>query len=241
MPILVIECLRNISWKMFFLQLLVLVPMSFSLSSCGSVQQNNMLSSSGDYHKRYPITMKKVEYSVDLSLLSGRGSYIPPSMRETIHGFIDKYRSNSVSVLFIMVPSPTVSSAAIREGVKSIRRIIISRGVSEKSLSERVYDANHGLDIDTIRLSYFASRPYVGRCGLWPKSIIGSFGDNYNWYNYGCAYQHNLAAQVSNPSDLFGPRAMTPPDVVQRDKSIAQYRDSGQSQGGKSSYLAGPK
>ena len=48
---------------------------------------------------------------------------------------------------------------------------------------------------------------------------------NKNYENFGCASQQNLAAQIANPSDLVGPRGMSPIDAANRATVIQTYRD----------------
>ncbi|RPD37732.1 hypothetical protein C0030_000790 [Candidatus Liberibacter solanacearum] len=217
-----IGSLKKIFRKIIFLIFFFLMQISFLLLFCG----NNLLANQHDYRDRYPIVMKKVEKSLDIPLLSGRGK-LPSDMYDTIKGFIDRYKQNSTSVIFILIPTPTISSHATQDALKNIRRFIISNGIPTSSLSERSYHADYELDIDTIRLSYFASRPSAGKCGFWPEDILGSSLENSNWSNYGCSYQNNLAAQIVNPTDLFAPRSMTPPDAVHRDRSIHRYQEGG--------------
>ena len=42
--------------------------------------------------------------------------------------------------------------------------------------------------------------------------------------NFGCAQQHNLAAQIANPADLLGPRTETARDSERRDDGVRQVR-----------------
>jgi pilus assembly protein CpaD len=42
--------------------------------------------------------------------------------------------------------------------------------------------------------------------------------------NFGCAQQHNLAAQIANPADLLGPRTMAPADADRRSVIMDRYR-----------------
>lgn len=217
-----ISCLKTIFWKNFFLRTLMLGQLFFLLLFYGT-SALAYYDEGSDYRDRYPILMRKVEQIVDIPLLAGRGEIKYP-IHDTIRGFLEKYKNDSASVLFLLIPSPTVSSASIRRAVKDIRKIIISSGIPVSSISERIYDADYGMDVDTIRLSYFASKPSAGKCGFWPEDMLGNAKGNRNWTNYGCAYQNNLAAQVVNPLDLFSPRMVTPPDAEQRDKSIQRYR-----------------
>ncbi|QTP63850.1 CpaD family pilus assembly protein [Candidatus Liberibacter africanus] len=227
--------LRSILRKVFFMKTLILRVSFFIVLFYGMSSPSYSFVSNNDYRSRHPILMQKVEKYVDIPLLAGRGLIKYP-IHDTINGFLDQYQKDNAGVLLLMIPSPTVSSVSIKNAVKEIRKIIIARGVASKSISERLYDADYGLDIDTIRISYFAVKPSAGKCGFWPEDILGSYSENDNWFNYGCASQNNLAAQVVNPSDLFSPRAMTPPDAYNRDRSVDNYRNY---QSGKSSSQKG--
>ena len=44
-------------------------------------------------------------------------------------------------------------------------------------------------------------------CGHWPTNLADD-PRNLPYPNFGCAQQHNLAAQIANPADLLGPRTM---------------------------------
>jgi pilus assembly protein CpaD len=64
----------------------------------------------------------------------------------------------------------------------------------------------------------------TSQCGQWPKDLINDFG-NQNYYNFGCATQNNLAAQIANPEDLVAPRGVTPIDATRRNAAIKEYRE----------------
>ena len=63
-----------------------------------------------------------------------------------------------------------------------------------------------------IRLNYPRISAVAGPCGVWPEDLGSSsknkgYFENKQYYNFGCAYQRNMAAMVDNPSDLVQPRA----------------------------------
>ena len=91
-------------------------------------------------------------------------------------------------------------------------------------LSEASYQANGDGDAAPIRLSYTAITAKTAPCGNWPKDLVANTIENKNYENFGCASQANLAAQIANPMDLLGPRAMSPIDAVQRGEVIKDYR-----------------
>jgi len=55
--------------------------------------------------------------------------------------------------------------------------------------------------------------------------------ENKSYYNFGCAYQRNMAAMVDNPADLVQPRPETPAyttGAAPRSRSIARVPDHDQ-------------
>ena len=45
-----------------------------------------------------------------------------------------------------------------------------------------------------------------------------------DYYNFGCAYQRNMAAMIDNPSDLVQPRTETPGYWARRGEAFEKYR-----------------
>ena len=69
----------------------------------------------------------------------------------------------------------------------------------------------------------------AGPCGLWPEDLGPSikdtgYFDNKSYYNFGCAYQRNMAAMIDNPSDLVQPRPETPAYTMRRTEGFEKYR-----------------
>src|SRR6266851_377926 len=63
---------------------------------------------------------------------------------------------------------------------------------------------------------------------LWPEDLGPTtdkvYRNNRQYYNLGCAYQRNLAAQVAEPADLVQPRSETPVLASRRSIVIDKYR-----------------
>jgi pilus assembly protein CpaD len=69
----------------------------------------------------------------------------------------------------------------------------------------------------------------AGPCGLWPEDLGPSIKDksyfeNKSYYNFGCAYQRNMAAMIDNPADLVQPRSETPAYTMRRTEGFEKYR-----------------
>ena len=97
-------------------------------------------------------------------------------------------------------------------------------GVAPGKIMETRYAASPNGDASPIRLSYVAVTAMTGQCGQWPEDLSDNTFANKNWYNFGCASQSNLAAQIANPVDLVGPRGMSPIDAERRAVVIDTYR-----------------
>ena len=81
-----------------------------------------------------------------------------------------------------------------------------------------------------IRLSFARLKAEVPHeCGQWPDDLgitnnIKSRVENRNYWNFGCAYQANLAAQVADPVDLVRARQEGRIDTVKRMGAIDKIR-----------------
>jgi pilus assembly protein CpaD len=104
-----------------------------------------------------------------------------------------------------------------------------SAGVPPGGLVARRYRLDDIRTLATIRLSYPKIAATAGPCGLWPEDLGPSvknkgYYENKPYYNFGCAYQRNMAAMVDNPSDLVQPASETAAYTVRRTTSFEKYR-----------------
>ena len=69
----------------------------------------------------------------------------------------------------------------------------------------------------------------LSRCGQWPRDLDSADSiegwKNEPYWNYGCATQSMLAAQVDDPRDLVQSRASSPPDEDMRLRAITSVRN----------------
>jgi pilus assembly protein CpaD len=79
-----------------------------------------------------------------------------------------------------------------------------------------------------ITIHYPHTAAVAGPCGKWPDNLGPSADpkhfENVQYYNFGCATQRNLAAQVANPTDLVQPRAEGPVYAMRRTTVLDKYR-----------------
>lgn len=176
-----------------------------------------------DYRTRHPIVIAEAEHSIDVPVASS-DRHLTKGARDVIRGFASGYTNSATGTVQILLPSGSVNAHAASALRKEIRGVLVSAGIPATRLVEAHYQANGDGDAAPIRLSYTAITAKTAPCGNWPKDLVVNTIENKNYENFGCASQANLAAQVANPMDLLGPRAMSPIDAAQRGQVISDYR-----------------
>ncbi|MBW9052143.1 CpaD family pilus assembly protein [Rhizobium mesosinicum] len=175
-----------------------------------------------DYRERHPIVVAETEQTVDIPVAS-TDRRLTIAQRELIRGFATNYVSRASGPVYILSPEGSANAGAARALRSQVRAELASRGIASNKIINTTYAATGLLDAAPIRLSFTGMTAVTTRCGQWPKDISADF-TNQNYYNFGCASQNNLAAQVANPEDFVAPRGMTPIDAERRNEAIKEYR-----------------
>ncbi|HZG26826.1 pilus assembly protein CpaD [Ensifer adhaerens] len=213
------------------LTLVALAASTVALAGCGTRPDSDLKTASinNDYRVRHPITLAEAEHSIDIPVATGDVK-LSRGIEDTIRGFGQNYKNNSSGIIQIAVPVGSINSRAARAVVPAVRRELAYEGVQQRRMVVTSYQADPGVSAP-IKLSFVALTAMTDQCGQWPEDLMENSFANKNWYNFGCANQNNLAAQVANPKDLFDPRASTPIDAQRRANVIDTYRTSGSSLG----------
>lgn len=195
-----------------------------ALSGCaGSPDGMTTSAIKDDYRQRHPIVLTEKEHNIDIPV-SASDRHLTTGMRDTIRGFVQDYRAHASGTVEILSPRQSVNALAASALRQQIRRELVTNGIPSGRVVDSYYAAGGPDDAAPIRLRFTATTATTNACGQWPDDLADNAFDNQNYYNFGCATQHNLAAQVANPTDLVSPRAMTPIDADQRSKVINDYR-----------------
>ncbi|WP_064821142.1 CpaD family pilus assembly protein [Rhizobium phaseoli] len=175
-----------------------------------------------DYRARHPIIVTEAEQTVDIPVAS-TDRRLTIAQRDLIRGFAANYVSRASGPVYVLSPEGSPNSAAAHQLRNQVRAELASRGIASSKIINTSYAAAGAGDAAPIRLSFTGTTAITTQCGQWPKDISNDFA-NQNYYNFGCATQNNLAAQVANPEDLVAPRGMTPIDAQRRNNAIQEYR-----------------
>jgi pilus assembly protein CpaD len=127
------------------------------------------------------------------------------------------------------VPVDTPNARAAADSLREVQALLVSAGVPARGLVVHHYHPEDPRQLPAIRLSYPRISAVAGPCGIWPDDLgpsikNKSYFENKPYYNFGCAYQRNMAAMVDNPSDLVQPRPETPAYTIRRSEAFEKYR-----------------
>ena len=176
-----------------------------------------------DASQRHPILVSQEPATMSLRVPGGAHG-LSQSQVAQVSDFLARYRATDSgnSKLVIAAPSGSPNEGAAMRAVAHLRELIREFGFSESTVAMQAY--NGGRDPSApIRFAYLRYIAEGPECGHWPTNLAND-PRAVPYPNFGCAQQHNLAAQIANPADLLGPRTMTPVDAERRTLVIDRYR-----------------
>jgi pilus assembly protein CpaD len=124
--------------------------------------------------------------------------------------------------LTMAVPSGAANgSAASALGAEALE-VLYGMGIEYGAIVQTAYDAAGRPDAPIVLMvdRYVADAP---ACHQRWNDFARTY-DGGNTLNFGCANQANLAAVVTDPADLLGPREMSPGDTIRRGVVLGTYR-----------------
>jgi pilus assembly protein CpaD len=181
-----------------------------------------------DYRMRHPIAVEEANKSIVIFIGQGRGG-LSASQRADVMGLALGWQHEGTGAIAADVPVDTPNARAAADSYHEIQALLSAAGVPPGGLVMRQYHPADPRVMATIRLSYPRLKAVAGPCGLWPEDLgpsskNKSWYENKSYYNFGCAYQRNMAAMIDNPSDLVQPRSETPPYTARRTEGFEKYR-----------------
>jgi len=214
---------RNLSFRMAG----VLVGLAVVLGACAHHEEVTS-SIPNDYRLRHPIAIQEADRSVVIFVGHGRGG-LSASERSDVVGLAQSWLHEGTGTIVADVPVKTSNAAAAADAFREINALLVAAGVPPRGITVHRYHPDDPRQMATIRLNYPKISAVAGPCGLWPEDLgpainNKSYLENKPYYNFGCAYQRNMAAMIDNPSDLVQPRSETPAYTVRRTEAFEKYR-----------------
>jgi pilus assembly protein CpaD len=181
-----------------------------------------------DYRLRHPIAVEEADHSLVIFVGHGRGG-LAASDRADVMGLAQTWRREGTGAIVADLPVDTPNAAAAADAFREIQSLLTAAGVPPRGITVHRYHPSDPRQMATIRLTYPKISAVAGPCGLWPEDLGPSVKDksylqNKDYYNFGCAYQRNMASMIDNPSDLAQPRSETPAYTARRSEAFEKYR-----------------
>jgi len=210
------------------LKLAALLALAAPLAACSGADR--IVTSSiepQDVRARHPIELARGRTNLDVipelhnGVLDGR-------TRAQVREFAGGYKTTGSGDIGIALPQGGPGANEARAALPGLRQALVAGGARGYVVVTNYPVANPSL-ASPVRLSYstiVARTP--SRCGQWPNDLASGSSlvgwENKPYWNFGCASQQMLAAQVSEPRDLLGPTADTPADSQMRGRAIDALR-----------------
>ena len=208
---------------------LVLTGLAVVLGACNHTNNATVTASvPDDYRQRHPIAVQEGNESMVVFVGQGRGG-LTAEQRADVTGLARTWLHEGTGAISADVPADTPNARAAADSMREIQSLLAAAGVPPRAVTVRSYKPRDPLQLAAIRLSYPRISAVAGPCGLWPEDLgpsihNKSYFENRSYYNFGCAYQRNMAAMIDNPADLVQPRAETPPYTARRTAQFDKYR-----------------
>src|SRR5262249_29892811 len=127
------------------------------------------------------------------------------------------------------LPVDTSNARPAADAMREIQSLFAAAGVPQNGVVVRRYHPEDPRHLAAIRLSYPRMTATAGPCGVWPEDLGPSlknkgYIDNKPYFNFGCAYQRDIAAMAANPADLVQPRPETPAYTARRNAAFEKFR-----------------
>ena len=206
-----------------------LIGLAVALSGCMRTgEEVTTASVPEDYRLRHPIAIEEANKSIVVFVGQGRGG-LSAEQRADVIGLAQAWLREATGAINVDVPVGTPNARMAADSMREIHALLGAAGVPPRGMVVRQYHPENPRHMAAIRLSYPKIAAEAGPCGLWPEDIgpsikNKSYFENKQYYNFGCAYQRNMAAMVDNPADLVQARPETPPDVMRRSAAFEKYR-----------------
>jgi pilus assembly protein CpaD len=180
----------------------------FAVLAAGSCAAPDGTPIGNDPIPNHPITVEPSYHKLRLPF-SVSESGLMPDDAQRFSDFVEGYVYHGNGAISISAPAGHDSDAAIAyfgerladAGVPRDRILVGTRQVSDG-------DAR-------VELGYISYQATASACGNWSTDL--SFTpDNTMAPNFGCANQHNVAAEVADPRDLIAPHPAGPSEASRR-------------------------
>jgi pilus assembly protein CpaD len=205
-----------------------LVGLAVVLGACTHTDEVLTASVPDDYRLRHPIAVQEADQSIVIFVGRARGGLSAPQ-RADVMGLAQTWLRDATGAIYVDLPVDTPNARTAADAFREIKATLAAAGVPPRGIVVRRYHPEDPRQLAAIRLNYPKISAVAGPCGLWPEDLgpsikNKSYFENKPYYNFGCAFQRNMAAMIDNPPDLVQPRPETPAYTPRRTAAFEKYR-----------------
>jgi pilus assembly protein CpaD len=205
-----------------------LVGLAVVLGACTHTDEVLTASVPDDYRLRHPIAVQEADQSIVIFVGRARGGLSGPQ-RADVMGLAQTWLRDATGAIYVDLPVDTPNARTAADAFREIKATLAAAGVPPRGIVVRRYHPEDPRQLAAIRLNYPKISAVAGPCGLWPEDLgpsikNKSYFENKPYYNFGCAFQRNMAAMIDNPPDLVQPRPETPAYTPRRTAAFEKYR-----------------
>ncbi len=194
-----------------------MVIASLSLSACATQNRDQTPSSSTSLSERFAPQMETHPQTL---LLAPHETGLSDRQQQAIAAFVAQWRDNGGGLMTVEAAS-TGAPGAYETSAQALTALEMA-GLEPHQMRLIGYDGGGAIDAP-VRIRYDHATVRRSDCA----ALVGDLGisaSNDVPDSFGCALNANMAAQVVNPHDLFGPRTQDPADAGRRLYELDLYR-----------------
>lgn len=176
----------------------------------------------------------QIEPGVDRIALAVHDQGLSANQHEALRGLVSRFGAEQASVL--RIESPAGNDPVVAAQAYAMRDAVQAMGVPGQMIQVVGYNAPDPRA--PILAGFEVLRAHVPDCSAEPRNMSSRFS-NLPTGGFGCAVTANMAAQIADPRDIRGPRALQPADSGRAAVVFALYRQGGMTSAPQETLVAG--
>jgi pilus assembly protein CpaD len=175
---------------------------------------NNGLGLVDDPDANHPIVVDTASNTVRLSFSAADAGLMPDDAAR-FDAFVAQYKANGNGPINVTAPpGPTSQQTLSYFGER-----LAAAGIPRSRIMVGTRDDGDW----RVELRYSGLVAHTVGCSDWSSQQASDTASNLPMANFGCAVQHNIAAQIENPRDIVEPRALGASDAMRRATVMNAY------------------
>jgi len=175
---------------------------------------NNSAMLTDDPDMNHPLVVDTATNAVRLSFSAADAGLMPEDAAR-FDAFVAQYKASGEGPINVTVPPGPTSQQTLTYFGERLAAAGIPRGaIMVGTRSDGDW---------RVELRYSGYVAHTTNCSDWGTQQASDTASNLPMANFGCAVQHNIAAQIENPRDISEPRALGPADAMRRATVMGAY------------------